>query len=537
MEKEESIFLYHTSCPACGSSDARGVYSDGHAHCFSCKAYFPAEGEGQQDKRKLKGGLLIQGGEFKPLTKRGINLDTCQKFGYQVGEHKGQKVQVASYYKSDNTLVAQHLRYHDKAFKWIGKTEELLLFGQQLWGSGGKRVVVTEGEIDAMSVAQVFNLKWPVVSIPSGVQSARKYLKQNLEWLESFEEIVIAFDNDDPGQKAAKECAMLFKSGKVRIANWSPYKDANDYLPGESGAVAPIIFQAKPFRPDGIVSGTDLSLDYLMEQDAIFAFELHYPKLSQILRGIRKGEITMFAAGSGCGKSTLVREIAYHLMMAHGLKLGYVALEESVKKTALGLLALDLNVPMGDLFLKRSIVSPEQFSESHKKTIDNGRLYLYDHFGSLESENLLAKLRYMAVACEVDFIILDHISIVVSGIEEGEERRIIDNVMTQMRSMVESTGVGMMVITHLKVPEGKPHEEGGRVTLSQLRGSGALKQLSDSIIGLERDQQGEDPNVAQVRVLKNRLIGTVGLADTLRYDPETGRLLAWEESQSTEEMF
>jgi twinkle protein len=234
----------------------------------------------------------------------------------------------------------------------------------------------------------------------------------------------------------------------------------------------------------------------------------------------------MFAAGSGVGKSTLVREIAFNLLTEHKLNVGIVALEESVKKSALGLMAIDMNVPFGELFLNREIVDEARFEESYQKVINNDRLYLYDHFGSLESDNLVAKLRYLAVACGVDFIILDHISIVVSGIEEGEERRIIDNLMTNLRTLAESTGVGLLVVTHLKVPEGKPHEEGGRVTLSQLRGSGSLKQLSDNIVALERDQQGDNSNESLIRILKNRLFGDLGLADSLAYDMQTGRLLS-----------
>lgn len=473
---------------------------------------------------------LVQDGEFRALDARGITLETVRKFGYMVGEYKGEIAQIAPYYDKEGTLVAQKLRFKDKKFTAVGDMKHATLFGQQLWRDAGKRVVVTEGEIDAMSVSQVFNNKWAVVSIPTGAVSAKKAVKNQLEWLDQYDEIVLAFDNDEAGQKAARECAVLFKSGKAKIANFAPYKDANDYLQnGKPQAVATIVFEAKVYRPDGIVSGNEIALHDLEVEENIFAYQVPYPKLNGILRGLRKGEITMFTAGSGIGKSTLVRECAAHMMTAHGLTIGYIALEENIKKSAIGLMAIDLNVPMGDLFLNRKLVSPEAFAAAHKRMVSNGRLFLYDHFGSLESENLIHKLRYLAVSCDVDFIVLDHISIVVSGIEDGEERRIIDNLMTALRSLVESTGIGMLVITHLKQPEGKPHEEGGRVTLSQLRGSGALKHISDTIIAMERNQQGALPDESDIRVLKNRLMGDVGLADHLKYNKVTGRLLPCEE--------
>jgi twinkle protein len=474
-------------------------------------------------------------GEIKALKARGISEEACLKYGYKVGVHRGKHVQIAEYYLNGN-LIAQHLRTPEKDFSWIGDSKHLELFGQHLWRTGGKRIVITEGEIDCLTIAQAFNLRWPVVSVPNGAPSAARYLKQQLEYLETYDEIVLAFDNDEQGKQAIAECAILFSPGKVKVANFTPFKDANEQLQaGHGDRIAPVIFEAKVYRPDGIVAGEELSLDYLRNQDNVFSFDLPYPELNGMLKGLRKGELTTLTAGSGIGKSTLAREMAYHLLMDHHLSIGYVALEESVKKSALGLMAIDMNKPLGDLFLNRNIVTTEQFEDSYKRVIANERLYLYDHFGSLESENLIAKMKYLAVGCGVDFIILDHISIVVSGIEGGEERRIIDNLMTNLRSLVENSGVGMIVISHLKVPEGTPHEEGGRVTLNQLRGSGSIKQLSDNIIGLERNQQGKDPNKSKIRLLKNRLFGFVGLADKMRYDKETGRFLPYEEEEETDD--
>jgi twinkle protein len=140
---------------------------------------------------------------------------------------------------------------------------------------------------------------------------------------------------------------------------------------------------------------------------------------------------------------------------------------------------------------------------------------------------LLSKLRYLAVGCKCDFIILDHISIVVSGQESSSEgeRKDIDILMTNLRSLVENTGVGVIAIVHLSKPPGVSHEEGGRVTLSHLRGSGSLKQLPDNVVAMERDQQSDTKSdESTIRVLKNREFGELGLADTVVYDRETGRL-------------
>jgi twinkle protein len=171
-------------------------------------------------------------------------------------------------------------------------------------------------------------------------------------------------------------------------------------------------------------------------------------------------------------------------------------------------------------------VPTEELREAFDATLGTGRVFMYDHWGSTESENLLGKIRYLARGCGCQYIILDHISIVVSGIEGGDERRIIDNMMTNLRSLTEELNIGLIVVSHLRRPSGdKGHEEGQLTSLSQLRGSAAIAQLSDIVIGLERNQQdAETSNVTTVRILKNRWSGETGVAGQLHYSTTTGRM-------------
>jgi twinkle protein len=232
----------------------------------------------------------------------------------------------------------------------------------------------------------------------------------------------------------------------------------------------------------------------------------------------------MHCAGSGIGKSTIVTEYPSHHLLTHeGLKVGHVALEENCRQTILRYMSLEVGHP---LHLDTDGISKEDYENAFDKVTSHDNLHLYDHFGSLDADNLISKLRYLAVGSGCDFIILDHISIAVSGMDlDGDERRSIDKLMTDLRSLIEETGVGIHVISHLRKAQGKSHEEGGRVTLDDLRGSASLKQLSDVIIGYERDQQDpEDSNKTQARVLKCRLTGRTGTADVLEYCEKTGRL-------------
>jgi len=185
-------------------------------------------------------------------------------------------------------------------------------------------------------------------------------------------------------------------------------------------------------------------------------------------------------------------------------------------------MGLHLNKP---LHLGTVEVTDEEFKDAFDNTLNTGNIYMYDHWGSLGSDNLLSKIRYMVTACGCGYIILDHISIVVSGIEEGDERRTIDNLMTKLRGLVEEVNCGLILVSHLKRPQGnKGHEDGAQTSMAQLRGSASIGQLSDIVIGCERDQQGEDPDRTTVRVLKNRWTGETGIACSLDYNHETGRL-------------
>ena len=515
-------------CPTCGSRDNLVRYSDGHAHCFGCRRYERsvehATDNGEQSDRNGKRmdntNAFQVTGEFTSLTARAIRQDTCEFFNYRIGEASGKPAQLAYYYDDNRKPIAYKARFADKSFASKGDISNAMLFGQQLWTrDGGKMIVVTEGEIDCMSVSQLQNNKWPVVSIPNGAQGAKKALQRSYEFLDKYETIILMFDMDDAGQAAAKECAELFEPAKVKIAHL-PLKDANACLQAGKGAeVISAIWNAITFRPDGIIQASDL-WDLVSTEDIRESMPYPWEFLNTKIHGLRRGELVTVTAGSGIGKSAIVREIAYSLLKS-GETVGMIMLEESVRRTAEGIMGLELDLP---LHISKEGVTADQLRMSFDKTLGTHRLYLYDHFGSTEVNNLLNRIRYMAKALNTNWIILDHLSIVVSGLEGDDERRLIDRAMTLLRTLVEETGIGLILVSHLKRPSGMGHEDGAQTSLSQLRGSAAIGQLSDIVIGAERDQQGEDPNRTVIRILKDRFSGSTGEAGSLFYNNVTGRL-------------
>jgi twinkle protein len=458
-------------------------------------------------------------GEYKDLQKRGLKEATLKHWHYEVGDD----CQIANYYDDKHQLVAQKIRKAGKTFSVNGNGRDMPLYGQWLW-TGGKHITITEGEIDALSVSQVMENKWPVVSLPNGAQSAEKAIERAYEYLDRFERIVLMFDMDKPGQEAAEKIAPLLPMGKVAIAQL-PEKDANETLVKHgAAALVKAFWRAPTWRPDGIVDGCEFTLEKV-KQAAPLGFRLPYPKLHDMVLGTRKGELTLWTAGSGIGKSTIVREIGYDLHENHGCYIGNVFLEENNTKTAQAYVAIANNVPLGRLRFNPGLLTDEQWSTALKKVVNKG-MWFYNHFGSLESQHLMTKLRYMAQVCKVDFILLDHISIVTSGLQSGSEgeRKDIDILMTRLRQLIEETGVGIIAIVHLKRSD-KNFNGGDQVALHDLRGSGSLEQLSDNVFALERNQQSKTkPTIARIRVLKCRELGETGEADILNYNRTTGHL-------------
>jgi twinkle protein len=513
----DSEFLKHIPCDKCGSSDANSLYTDGHTYCFACETYGEKEVTEVFKKETITNFLE---GSYTSLGKRKISEETCRFWDYQVGTIDNSKVHIANHKNEHGVTVAQKLRFPNKTFAVKGEMKSAGLYGQWLWRDGGKMVTVVEGELDALSLSQAFGNKWAVVSLRSGAAGAKRDIKSSLEWLEKFDSVIFMLDNDDVGKKAAMDCAGLLSPSKAKIAKL-PLKDASDMLQaGKVKELVDAVWSAKSHRPDGILNGEDL-WEAITTQNSVDSTPYPFEGLNTMTRGCRKGELVTITAGSGIGKSLMTREIAYHLLKA-GRTIGYIALEESVKRTGLGLMSIEINKI---LHFEDHDADSQEMKQAFDATLGTGRVYLYDHFGSTDSDNLLSKIRYLVRGCECDYIILDHLSIVVSGLEDGDERRAIDNTMTKLRSLVEELGCGMLLVSHLKRPSGdKGHEEGVQTSLSQLRGSAAIAQLSDMVIGLERNQQSDNPNETTVRVLKNRWSGETGICTALTYNKDTGRM-------------
>ncbi len=527
----EATFIKHTSCDVCGSSDANGVYDDGngqtHTYCFSCETYQSdsktdgAEQAAVSNENKAKQKSLLKG-EPKALSARGLTEADCAKFSYWVGQNAhGELVQIANYRDSSGAVVAQKVRGKDKSFQFIGDTSSATLFGSHLW-SKGKKLCLTEGEIDAISLSSCFQHKYAVCSIPTGASGAVRAVKRNFDYINAFDEVVICFDMDEAGQQAAQAVAEVLPVGKAKIARL-PAKDANEaIIQGQRSELVQAVWQAKEFRPDGIKSAKDYR-EIITVDEAASAITWPYSQLNEVLRGLHRETLTTICAGSGLGKTTFCKELIHHLLM-HEQRVGVIALEESNKRTLLGLVGIHLSK---NLLIDREQATDDEVLGGFDDLFGDRTCYLFDHFGSSDVDLICQRIQYMAKALDIQWVILDHISILVSA-QEGDERRMLDAACTKLRTLCSQLGIGIIMVSHLRRPDGRGHEDGARVSLSQLRGSHAIAQLSDTCIGLQADPDEPDSDVRHIKILKNRYTGQTGHAGTLVYQRETGRLIEQE---------
>ena len=524
----------HQPCPDCGSSDALAVYDWG-TKCYSCgmnryskktqeeiKEGSKTAQEGLKQRMTIHTLTLVPPTalEYRSVASRGITRDTCLDYGVGITNNH----YYFPYYGADQLVAYKKRGTEQKTFSIEGSWKEAGLFGQQLFTKGGKYVTIVEGEFDALAAYQMLGSRYPVVSIRNGAGSALADCKTNYEWLDSFENVVICFDSDEQGRAAAAQVAELFGTKAKVFKHTQEYKDACDYLSAqESKGFVEQWWKAEQFVPDGIVCGSTL---WELVNQPVERAEVMYPfsGLNELTYGIRTGELITVTAGSGLGKSQFLREIVYHTLKNTNDNIGLMFLEESVKKTARSLMSLSVNKP---LHLPDAEATDEELRLSFEDTLGTDRLYLFDHFGSTGVDNIISRVRFMAKALGCKYIFLDHVSIVVSSQENGDERKALDEIMTKLRMIVAETGVCLFAVSHLKRPDTKGHEEGASTSLSQLRGSGSIGQLSDLVIGLERNGQAEDlqeRHTTRVRVLKNRFSGLTGPACSLYYDKLTGRM-------------
>ena len=554
QEKEESYAIGKETCPRCksvgrdNSGDNLVSYSDGHKYCFACKFYSKETSTVSTPKVHSTTSSTFISGSSKALAHRCIQEETCKLYNYKTGTSStGESLEIEDFI-SAGVVVSQHIRQIDsKNFFWLGDTKNLPFYGQWLFPKGGKRLLITEGAIDCLTMSQLFGNKYPVVSIPNGVTSAVKACRDNYDFVASFETIVLCFDMDEPGQAAARAVADILPPGKVKIMKLSR-KDPNEMLvAAESAQLLAAYWNASSYSPDSILHVSSI-INTPKRVNTVY--EYPWESLTTFTVGQDSGRLNLWAAAPGQGKSSLIRELVIkHLKENRGV--GCIFLEESPEQTVDDLISLCIKKPVRRIQGQRQLntlrtsfgkdpiafdvvdsLSDKEYNQA-ADYISKLPLFVYDHIGNADVQNVLNRLDYMAIGLGCQVLVIDHITLLGNMLLSSKtdtgansERLVLDDVMKHLRSLVERTGCIIHVISHIKKND-KNTDGGDSLSLNDLRGSGSLAQIADNVFSLERNRQHTDPlvsNTTIVRVLKNRKSGKCGIASALFYNSNTSCL-------------
>lgn len=488
--------------PKCDSSDGYHIHEDGHGYCFVCTHYVPSSTK--EDTKDLTGFT------FQYLPWRGITRQTMETYNISTKVAENGEPDSVGFRYPNGTIKSRG--YRDKVFKTTGEGAAPSLFGADKFPAGGNRsIVITEGELDAASAHQMLGI--PAVSVRSS-SSARKDCAAFQKYLDSFERIYLALDDDEPGRKAAAAIAELFNFNKVYSVPFSTYKDANAYLDnGKDKEFRNAFNAAKRFMPSSIVSSLD-DFNRIIDEDFEKPF-VPYPwdTLQSKSRGIRTGEFVLITAPEGIGKTEFIRGLEYHLLTTTDVPIGAIHIEENKARQLKGLAGYDLNLPA---HLPESGLSNEEIKSALAKITKgrDDRLHIYPHFGSDDPDVLLSTIRFMVAVCGCKYVFLDHISMVVSGLALDDERKTLDYLSTALATMCVDLDFTLFCISHI-------NDDG------QTRGSRNIGKVAHLRIDLSRDLVNPDEasrNLMYLTISKNRTGASTGPGGILRFDPETFKM-------------
>lgn len=555
-ELVEGQLLYHTGCIGCDSSDAMAVYEKEidselihDAHCFSCNTYFSpqkVEEAGVKDIQGVKKKVNevvdftdIEKIQFRGWKDRNISRLVSAKYGVRT-EIKGNDEATSRHYPStlDGKIVGYKKRIIPKDFTAIGSVKATNeLFGQSVFEAGQKFLVITTGEEDAMAFAQALYSEstdkdgnkvayWtPAVSVTCGDGSIIKQFKANFDYINSFDKVVLAFDNDESGQRYIEEAARLITPGKAYIAKFpAGVKDACDMIKtGRVSDLKQVFWKAVPFSRVDVLHLSQMWEDFENEDNNVkIPLPNSWSHLNEMMNGgMEKGEITIIGALTSIGKSTILNNIVFHLIENTKFKVGAMYLEGTKREVVRDLLSLDAGINLRTT--DRSTINLEELRNRFFENLAKKDQFVFvDHQGSISTSEIFDKLNYLAKAENCDVIIIDPIQ---AGVNSSDNGAIIEFMDTLLK-FAKETDTCVIAVSHMRKPsEDNPHN----VTEYQLMGSSSLNQIAFNTILLSRDKMNEDPvkrSATKLQLVKCRRTGNTGEAGWLKYDPVTTHMYA-----------
>lgn len=496
-----NVISYRLPCPRCTSSDGFHLYSDSHGYCFSCSFYQPPNSYGDD---------LTDTYSIQYLPWRGITAESFAKYDVQTKvAHDGTPISIAFPYGRDRAKVRL---IASKSFQMVGDEhpDDPPLFGQSVFNSGSyKHIIITEGELDAISVYQLLNGRCAGVSVRSS-SSAESDCKRARDYLNSFERIYLCFDNDEPGNNAKAKVARLFDYNKVYDLALTKYKDANEYLSQESGEdeFRDIFKNARKFQPEGIVSTLSEIISILQRDRKASIASYPFSELQRVTGGIRSGERVLLTALEGIGKTEYVRAIEHSILRNTDLNLGIIHLEEPQERSIRGLIGYELGAPT---HLSDSVYSVDELTTKWQGLVRRDeRVHFLKHHDTDDLDTIVDRIRFMVTTLGVHIVFLDHISWLVADAGDKATSQL-QYLSQKLTKLVDSLGFTLFYISHIN--------DDGKALYSR-----NVAKIADLRIDIHRNILAEnelDRNTSYLTVTKNRHNGITGPAGKLYFNPKT----------------
>ena len=560
------MFVRHEPCPSCGSKDNLAVYEDGGKYCFGCKYTVMSDTLKEELKGNSSKGSNVKSSKRKELdmqenqpvksTKpaiteeeskrikdetsvkgagfRGLKDEITKGFGvrYSYDLESGEVVEQYCPVTQEGQLTGYKIREVPKNFRSIGRTgADCELFMQFKFNRGGKYVVICEGEICALSSYQMLadynkgrgsDFEIAVVSPTTGANS-KKQIAAQYKFLDTFDNIVLAYDNDKAGKEAAEDIIKYLPKGKVKIMQMR-YKDHNEYLmQGKQREYIQDFYAAKTYTPVGVLPSGGL-YDRIIQQTEVpkVPFPPFMKKLNEMfIGGMPLGYIFNIAADTGVGKTTYVNEMIYHWIFNSPHMIGIVSMELDAGQYGEALLSRHVSRKLaliGSVSDKLDFLSTDRIKEKAKELMyrenDKDRFFLLDNRdGSIEE--IQDTIEELVVSCGCKVIILDPLQDLLDGLSNEEQALF----MKWAKGFIKSHGVSFVFINHMRKSENSGEMD--------IMGSSTIIKSAAANIILKRDKLAEDDlvrNTTYVFVPKNRVCGITGPAGAAYYDNQTHTL-------------
>ena len=460
-------------CPCGKSSDAYSTDVNGNGYCFGqCGGkFFRNDVEEDIDKDQYTLGYY----EHRGLTKR-----TFEKFGVQTKFYEGMPLEVAFDYPNGAKKIR---RLDDKKFRTFGDISSTHLFGKNIFDKGSKKVLtITEGEYDALSVAQIVGDETAVVSIRNAA-SAKNDCTAEYDYINSFDKIVINFDADEPGQTAAKRVASLFDFKKVYNLCLTRHKDANKYLEeGEAKEYYEAWRGVRRYSPDNLLSTMSDFREALKNRREERLASYPFEQVQRMLHGIHSGEVIVIKAPEGVGKTEVFRAIENHVLKTTNHPIALIHLEEDNGTTLRA---------MAGYFSETRVLDPEAPAEDEEvlKILEKiagdheSRFMLHSSFDVEDEDAFIDNVRFMVAAGGAKIVFFDHISWLATGSptdgKGDDERKKLDRISQKLKLLAKELAFALIMISHV-------NDDG------LTRGSRNISKVANTVISLSRDKTSAD---------------------------------------------